>query len=223
MLLVFLFCHSPAFAIQILESDAGDAGETLTTAQVLEAGTTVVVGTTSLNDKIDLFSFGWAGGDFSANTSSVEFDTQLYLFDSAGFGIQANDDRFITQNILSISSGLFVSGLAAGNYFVAVSEQGYDPLSIDGYIFPDLFIPFSIFPPRPGDLVEPTGPGGSSPLIDWGYRGFQPLQLDNRVYRLNFASSPTAGMNVPLPPTSALFGLGLLGVAYWRRKRVRLQ
>lgn len=97
---------------------------------------------------------------FSATTVGwTEVDTQLSLFDSSGMGIYSNDDtaRDIFQSTLPERS------LTAGFYYLAISDWDWDPVSIEGYIFPSHY-PFLHFRTA---VEEPTDVGGGSPITGW--------------------------------------------------------
>ena len=104
------------------------------------------------------------GGTFSAATvapGSATFDTQLFLFDSAGNGVYANDDSAGPGN----RSLLPVGGLSpagGGTYYLAISAWDRDPVSGGGEIFPDTF----------AAVVGPTGPGGALSITGWNGEGF---------------------------------------------------
>ena len=111
-------------------SEIGDAGDLIPTAQNVGPGIDSISGILGTND-VDLFGINLSGGLFTASTVGGSFaDTQLWLFDSAGFGIVANDDTATQQSLIS-------ANLAAGFYFLGISVWNVDPFSADGAIFPD--------------------------------------------------------------------------------------
>lgn len=182
--------------------EGGDAGELLASAQVLPAGTTQVTGAVSDNNA-DMFKFGWAGGTFHVNTDTSLIDTQLFLFNNLGFGIRADDDSGS-----GVASIIEITNLAAGVYFLAVSEYGYEPSSPDGFIFP-----------AGGDDVGPTGPGGAQALSGWGQRalaGSGSYVINFRVGTSQVPDQPD--IPVPEPYSLMLVALGLLACAGTRRR-----
>jgi len=140
------------------------------------------------------------GGTFSATTvGGAAFDTQLFLFDSSGMGIYANDDT---------SSGGFQSTLpafypltptTAGIYYLAISNFNYDPENMGGIIFPS-------FPPD--GINGPTGPGGGSAITGWSGSGFSGGE---------YTIFLTGASAVPEPATMGLLSLGVLSLL--RRKK----
>jgi hypothetical protein len=184
-------------------AEVGDAGESLLTAQALPAGTTQVTGAVTANNA-DMFKFGWAGGNFDVNTNGSPIDTQLFLFDSFGFGIRADDDSGDGFNSL-----LSIANLAAGAYFLAVTEYGYEPSSPAGFIFPE-----------GGENVGPTGLGGGQALSGWGQRAAE--GAGDYVINFRVGTSIIPGPNdrpLPEPHTLMLVALGLLGAAAIRKRR----
>ena len=187
-----------------------DAGQTLGTAQVLDAGTSQVVGSTA--GDADLFLFGWGGGNFYANTVGTSYsdsstDAQLFLFDSNGVGIQSNDDGIAYAG----PAYLQVAGLAAGTYYIGISSYDLDPYSASGLIFPT-------YP------YEPLyGPSNLDPL-----EGFTGTAYHSGNYVINFGSVTSDGTPIDDNPTSSvpdsgssigLLGLGLATLAMIRRRK----
>lgn len=154
----------PAIAVMVLSTilasnkvqaatftEIDDAGETLSTAQVIQTGLQVESISGSLSRDADLYKIFLNGGQtFSATTinsdtsnipvddllgspNGILADPQLFLFDSFGKGVYANDDTsFSSQSILP--SGEF-SPSQSGIYYLAISSFNYDPVSAGGEIF----------------------------------------------------------------------------------------
>ncbi|KXI28198.1 hypothetical protein AX660_17625 [Paraglaciecola hydrolytica] len=191
-----LFLSATGFANAGLILEIDDTGDSLITAQILAGGTTQVSGTIDTNSDIDLFGFYWGGGilDLNVYQDNSGLDTQIFLFDSLGFGLFHNDDAPFPNSIIQAT-------LAAGAYFVGISSWSNDPLSVDGAIFPSDFT---------GQL-SPTGAGGASVLSNWEYDG-----VSSGAYLLDISSTaqyPTNDVEVPEPSILAIFALGIMGLA----------
>jgi len=177
--------------------EAGDTGDSLNTAQLLAGGTTQVSGVIDADSDVDLFAFNWAGGllDLSVTQDNSALDTQVFLFDSLGFGLFHNDDAPFPNSIIQTT-------LAAGEYFVGISSFSNDPLSSGGAIFPTDW----------SGQLSPTGPGGASALTTWEYDG-----TSNGAYLLDISS--TAPKDIPEPSTLAIFAFGMIALTSRRLKK----
>ncbi|AFY37562.1 hypothetical protein Lepto7376_1205 [[Leptolyngbya] sp. PCC 7376] len=131
------FTHS-AQALSFTEVD--DAGELLGTAQVIggSGAITEISGNTDFdaNDFADLFKISLDGSFFSATTetTSTDFDTALFLFDSTGDVVLSNDDidfdNFVVESEIS-------GNLAAGIYYLGITGSGYLPEDAFGSVIND--------------------------------------------------------------------------------------
>ena len=101
------------------------------------------------------------GGTFSASLGLPDgfqgFDAQLYLFDSSGNGVYANDDNGRILGPSLLPAGHPLTPADPGTYYLAISAFDNDPVSVGGEIFPDTFTA----------VAGPTGPGGGSSITDW--------------------------------------------------------
>lgn len=104
-----LLASLPALAVPHFET--GDAGFSLATAQLVAGGTTSITGQL---ESVDIYRFSWAGGGFSASTSTG-FDPMLFVFDLAGNTLAFNDD------FPSCCESYVAPFLAAGDYLLAIN------------------------------------------------------------------------------------------------------
>jgi hypothetical protein len=94
-------------------------------------------------------------GIFSASTvDGATFDSQLFLFNSAGIGVTANDDSVGTLSRIDTTC---IGPTQTGGYLLAVSQYNRDPQSAGGLIFPNTF----------AGVHCNTAAGGASPLTSW--------------------------------------------------------
>jgi hypothetical protein len=144
----------------------GDAGDLPATAQDLTgAGVDTINGAVAEATDIDMYRICiGGGGTFSASSvGGTAVDTQLFLFDSSGRGVYANDDEQdgVVQSLLP--AGHPLAPQALGEYLLAVGAYNLDPLGADE----------PIFGPGTG-VVGPTGPDGGEPVSGWGGRPGRP-------------------------------------------------
>lgn len=178
-------------------SEVGDAPELVGQAAGTLPAVTRITGSIANGTDADMFIITLAtGGLFSATTlgtgGSLE-DTQLFLFNSSGHGLLANDDSGGT-----FRSTLPPTALAAGNYLLAISAWDRDPVNAGGLIFPTS--PFS-------NVFGPTGPGGADAITGWDGSG------GSGDYAIDLELQP-----VPEPATLVLFGSALAGIGMARRR-----
>ena len=133
--------------------------------------------------------------DFEARTwPNSAGDTQLWLFDTNGFGITFNDDDV---GLLSRITGQFLPG--PGNYLLAISSFDYDARDAGNQ---------EIWLDTPFGLErQPDGPGQANPLAQWGGGG------GSGAYRIDLRGVEF----IPAPGAMALLGLG--GLLARRRRR----
>lgn len=207
LLAASLMATAAAFTHAQVVNEGADVGETLGAAQSLAAGTTTVNGATG--GDADLYKFGWGGGDFYVSTVGSNYDTQLFLFNGTGVGVQGNDDGIAFAG----PSYLQVGGLAAGTYYLGVSGYDYDPYSASGLMFQS-------FP------YEPLyGPLNGDPLQSWAGGsggGNYTISFQQRTSNGDPVGNPNPTGNVPDSGSSiALVGLGLAGLVALRRKAAK--
>ena len=186
-------------------NESGDAGQNNIGAAQTPLGDgllTSIVGTISGANDVDLFGpftiFDPAG--FLADTNGgTTVDTQLFLFDAAGFGVVHNDDA--GGGFQSIIGGQ--AGFAAGDYYIGISAFNADPRDAGAG---DIFDNAIIFP---GPLQDQRGPRvGSGALASW----FNPSPTGGTGgYTIAMQGvEPVTPIPVPGSLTLALFGLALI-------------
>ena len=192
-------------------AEVPDAGQSLGTAQALGGGVDTITG--SLSGDADMFSFYWGGGDFYVNSVGTPWDSQLFLFNGAGQGVQANDDGIAFAG----PAYLQLSGLAAGFYYLAITSYNLDPYSAAGLMFSSntAGCPASGF----GCLEPPLNDGS---LDHWAGTSYH-----SGDYQINFSTTTSdghlgnpnpTGAPVPEPGTLLLVGSALVTAASRLRK-----
>ena len=212
----FLFLLSNLAYGATVYNEVGDAGDSLATAQTTTNTMQTfdqIQGTLSptAGDAVDMYKiFITGGGDFSAKTiGGVAFDSELYLFDSTGKGVYANDDTngFLTPSVLPANNPL--TPTVAGYYYLAISQCCDQPLSADGPIFQDVDgnqITHEL-------LSGPTGVGGASPLTSFS-GGFDQGPGGGAYTIFLTGASLASGGAVPEPSTWAMMLAGFAGLGY---------
>lgn len=223
----------PVGQLGYLEQD--DAGALLDDAQAIAhcpGSLDFIYGQLSDSDPVDLFKFSITDDEpFSAGLYSfspgyaLDYDSQLFLFDSAGKGLFANDDRplvpgttFPDKTLTEVSaiSRIDDISLPVGDYFLGISAFDIDPWGDNGEIFPDA--PYQA-------VVGPTGPGGDDPLSQWAGAGGSTsgdylIELTG-VSALASTSNSTWNSDSSESVPEGPFGLGLGLVGLWAGLRWR--
>jgi hypothetical protein len=168
--------------------EVGDAGDLPATAQDLSgADVDTINGTAADPSDIDMYRVCiGGGGTFSASSvGGTSVDTQLFLFDSSGHGVYANDDQMegVVQSLLP--AGHSLTPQARGDYYLAVGAYNLDPLGADEPSFGS-----------GTGVVGPTGPGGAQPISGWGGRPGGP-----GPYTLTLTGAECAEPPDTTPPT----------------------
>ena len=154
---------------------------------------------------------------FSAITIGSPFgitDTNLFLFDSTGRGVYANDDidggntlsclPSLVNNPCSSSLPPGVGPTSDGIYYLAISRSANMPLSDMGEIF-TIFTSTDVVGP------DPTM-GGADPVINWDGGAFTSTDTDLVNYDILLTGT------VPEPATWTMMGVGALALVLLRRK-----
>ena len=153
-------------------SEVGDAGDLRATANDLGSGAvTQIQGTFTDGADADLYRVCLTdGSSFSASTlGATPLDTQLFLFNSQGYGIYANDDSAGSRGSLLPARHRF-SPRAGGEYFLGISAFNRDPQSSLGEIFNNT-ITRTIYP---DSIIDANGFGAAAPLTGWAGRASGP-------------------------------------------------
>ncbi len=125
---------------------------------------------------------------FRATTCNVTtYDTQLFLFDMAGYGVSFNDDDPGGCGLQSTVTGAFMDG--AGQYLLAISSYNYDPESASGYIWENS--PYGV-------ERAPDGPGALDPVIAWFGSGYNTGAYQIALVGAGFCE----GGGTPIEPAS---------------------
>jgi hypothetical protein len=153
-------------------SEVGDAGDLRSTANDMGGGAvTQIQGSFTDGSDADLYRVCLTdGSSFSASTiGATTLDTQLFLFNSQGYGIYANDDSSGSHGSLLPARHRF-SPRAGGEYFVGISAFNRDPQSSQGEIF-NTNVNRMIYP---DSIVDANGFGAAEPLSGWAGRASGP-------------------------------------------------
>jgi hypothetical protein len=199
-------------------AEIDDVGDMMASAYLLPGGTDKVQGT--LNYDADLYKFYWNGGAFYANTINyalpfnAQKDCELFLFDSAGYGIAASNGAWTGLNMPAASAYVYTT-LTPGYYYLGVTIDNLEPcFDYYGYLEYTIFGYIPYYSPTPKDPDYDAGP-----LAVWG--NYEQQSSDSGSYVINFAeaslftaaagpSHPTG--DVPEPATMALLGLGAMAL-----------
>jgi hypothetical protein len=203
----------------VTHNESGDAGDGVGGAAQI-AGTNpgdvlgVINGATdsASQDFVDAYRIQITDpGAFFATTDGSSFDTMLYLFDTAGNGLLANDDTsgvvFQSTLVGASDDGTGIS-VGLGTYILAVTGFQMDPVDLLGQAIFDIPI---------GSLTEVSGPdgaGGGSPLSAW---------QDNTVLGGAATGSYSITLRgVGVVPTPGVVGIaGAAGLSMGMRRRRR--
>ncbi|MBD2460961.1 DVUA0089 family protein [Oscillatoria sp. FACHB-1407] len=213
-----VFWHLPfetsAQAAVFYENSVGEAGAIPLTAMDVtsELGNIrldSIIG--SINQRADLYKIYIAWDElFLATTANQKLtlypDTQLFLFDENGYGLFANDDtspddwgRYnpnTNRSTIRVDPRIGSGVLTAGVYYLGIAGYDVDPISEQGYIFPngrrELY--------GPEDAVR-------SPLTNWQIRRnvdsrLLPYTITLKGARFISRVSPTPAPTPTPPPPS---------------------
>ena len=169
----FIAVLSLTFAPGAFAADEiGDAGDLRVTANDFgDSAVTQINGSFTGAMDSDVYRICLSdGASFSASSVGQTFptnlDTQLFLFDSQGYGIYANDDTATGIRGSTLPAQHRFSPSAGGEFFLAISQYNRDPQSSQGEIFQDNFSLWQ-FPDR---VIPANGFGAAETLIGWNGR-----------------------------------------------------
>jgi hypothetical protein len=152
--------------------EIGDAGDLRVTANDMgDSAVTQINGSFTDATDSDVYRLCLSdGASFSASSVGQTFppnlDTQLFLFDSQGYGIYANDDAAGGIRGSTLPAQHRFSPSAGGEYFLAISQYNRDPQSSQGEIFQDNFSRWLY----PDGVLPANGFGGGETLSGWNGR-----------------------------------------------------
>ena len=192
------------------------AGNLPATAEVVPgiAGVTynVISGTTFATNAIynaEMYEITLAVPEgFTASTTKFvaganNFDDQLFLFNSSGVGVLANDDAAGGGDEASLSTGTTL--LAPGNYYLLIAGSGNYPVDSTGHL---------IFPNYTDGTTDPSGTyAAESTLPITGYTG---NSNEGGNYDIALTITPQI---IPEPGSVAAVLAGLSGLAFVFRSR----
>jgi hypothetical protein len=206
-----------------------DAGQTLATADSTAAtpalaGTplTTITGTFNTASDADLYAIDITSpSTFSATTNNLATnlggtDTELFLFNSSGVAIAANDDAAggTTLDSTLPSGSTLLANLTAGTYYLGISTSGNEPINSASQLL------FSGYPG--GDTTAVRGPANeTNPTSEATFNDNPFDSTTSGAYEIDLTSAATAINPVPEPSTwsAAIAGGVASAFAFLRRRR----
>ena len=204
-----------SYACAATWTEAGDAGQTIPTVQgtgsVIGNPLTMIFGSLGTPDDVDLYAINIATpSTFSATTVNAltagsGLDTELYLFNSSGAAVYANDDASGASLQSTLPAGNANGPLAAGTYYLAISTSGNEPVNFANTL---LF----------GADSPSTTIRGPAPSVPGGLAGWDSTFADpsTGLYEIDLTGAFTAVPEVS-PAISvllqAILGIALFGLS----------
>lgn len=196
---------APSFASGATWIEAGDAGQSLATANRVHLPAPArILGDIANPNDADMFAlFLRAGVPFSATAvaaggTTAILDTQLFLFDASGLGLRYNDDKTVIDAYSHIAFTPSVSGL----YFLGVSAAGFNPTDAAGSF---------IYVRDPFAPAAAPGASAFGALASWAADGTG--VTDQGQFQVDVMGASA----VPEPGPAVLLALGLAGLSTGRR------
>ena len=218
LVLIVMSCVAPTVLYGDAFTEVGDAGGLPATAEVTTgAGAlTEIDGTLapSSGDVADMYKiYITGGGTFSATTvGGPSFDSELFLFDSAGVGVYANDDVSGFGAPSTLPAGNALTPTAAGFYYLAISQCCAEPSNGSGLIF--------AASSDHNAVVGATQSGGALPITDYTAASIHPPV--GSAYTITLAGARFAFSAIPEPGTLCLLLTGIaliIGRQYKERRQ----
>lgn len=200
-----------------IEALFGDAGQTVLTAQPTTGASSMnyIIGSLGVaGDLVDLFQITITDPvNFTAEVIGASFDSQLFLFNTAGNGIASNDDGG-TGNLSKLDAtndpNAALARLAVGEYLLGISVYDVDAYVGGSEMFPDACLTSD----------KTCAPQFAGAFTQWLGRpsafGSIPAAYMIAVNGVNRAPTPS-----PEPSAALLFGVGFAasGLAVRQRQR----
>lgn len=197
--------------------EAGDAGQTLATASGTGVPNTTlssITGTMSSFTDADLFVIRITNtSTFSATSSSaMGIDTSLFLFNSSGAPVMANDDSSGTSLQAALPAGnSLLTSLSPGIYFLGISLSGNEPINLNSQLL------FTV--DQPTTLVR--GPAsGLNPTTLSNFNGNTSFN-ESGAYTITLSATQAAAA-VPEPSTWVILSCGAIFLGFFLRRRSTL-
>lgn len=197
--------------------EPGDAGQTLATASgtgVPNSTLTSITGTISSATDADLYVIRITSTTmFSAIASSISgIDTSLFLFNSSGMAVIANDDSSGMSFQAAIPSGnSLLTSLSPGIYYLGISLSGNEPINLNSQLL------FTVDQPT----TNVRGPAsGLNPTTLSTFNG-NTYFSESGAYTITL-SATQAAQAVPEPSTWAILILGAAFLGFVLHRRCQL-